>query len=413
MSVLWAVRAANLAAALAVGGLIWRERAVVLAGPAAACAVAIGLQIVLTFSYRAWSERQRVWLTVAASVADSAIILWIIFLCGGTTGSLELALLVPAILAALECGALGGALIGTLSAATSSLVLAPAGSALLAATLLWIIFFALAPAAAGLAVPAIRARASASTRRTLARLRSAQIGEYLSFVTFQLSDYCVTLSSIAQAMTLCAPNHDAKTLAQAEKLKHASGELSAKISRLLGDKSALTATHPPTQTAVDLAAMARELAAEATQAFAPSGVRVDVLTQGEIPLVRSDRRSIELALLSVLQNSLEACSSRGGGAVTIFLRREAGNAEIEVADDGGGVPEMIKPQVFEPFVSSRFGTHALGLGLSMSRRFLERIGGSLRLKSKGGYTAALLEIPIDAELPKIRNEESTWAGRRA
>ena len=46
-------------------------------------------------------------------------------------------------------------------------------------------------------------------------------------------------------------------------------------------------------------------------------------------------------------------------------------------------------------------------------RFLERLGGGLKLKSKGGYTAALLVVPIDQELPKIRNEESTWAGRRA
>jgi nitrogen-specific signal transduction histidine kinase len=55
----------------------------------------------------------------------------------------------------------------------------------------------------------------------------------------------------------------------------------------------------------------------------------------------------------------------------------------------------------------------MGLGLSMSRRFLERLGGGLRLKSKGGATAALLTIPLEQELPKIRNEESTWAGRRA
>ena len=75
--------------------------------------------------------------------------------------------------------------------------------------------------------------------------------------------------------------------------------------------------------------------------------------------------------------------------------------------------ETDKATMFEPFVSARRGSHGLGLGLSMSRRFLERIGGGLRIKSKGGYTAALLVVPLERELPKIRLEDSTWAGRRA
>ena len=97
----------------------------------------------------------------------------------------------------------------------------------------------------------------------------------------------------------------------------------------------------------------------------------------------------------------------------MLLRREGTNAEIEVSDDGGGVSETDKVTMFEPFISARRASHGLGLGLSMSRRFLERIGGGLRVKSKGGYTAVLLVVPLERELPKIRLEDSTWAGRRA
>ncbi|MBI3288968.1 MAG: ATP-binding protein, partial [Elusimicrobia bacterium] len=107
-------------------------------------------------------------------------------------------------------------------------------------------------------------------------------------------------------------------------------------------------------------------------------------------------------------------AARGGGAVTVLLRRDGPHAEIEVDDDGGGISETDKASVFEPFAAARGGgAHGLGLGLSMSRRFLERIGGGLRLKSKTGYTAALLVVPLERELPNIRLEESTWAGRRA
>ena len=50
---------------------------------------------------------------------------------------------------------------------------------------------------------------------------------------------------------------------------------------------------------------------------------------------------------------------------------------------------------------------------TMSRRLMERMGGSLRIKSRDGCTAVLLELPVQQGLPIIRNEESTWAGRRS
>jgi len=217
---------------------------------------------------------------------------------------------------------------------------------------------------------------------------------------------------LAEAIAL-APKDDARAEERHERLRKAAGELSVKLSRVLGDQIALTTARPPAAAAVDLAALVDACVDECREAFAPDGVQVSVLVQSAPPPVHSDRRSIELALLSVLQNSLEACASRGGGAVTVFLRREGPNAEIEVSDDGGGVSETDKATLFEPFVSARRGSHGLGLGLSMSRRFLERIGGGLRVKSKGGYTAALLVVPLERELPKIRLEDSTWAGRRA
>jgi signal transduction histidine kinase len=55
----------------------------------------------------------------------------------------------------------------------------------------------------------------------------------------------------------------------------------------------------------------------------------------------------------------------------------------------------------------------MGLGLAMSRRFIERLGGDLQIKSGNGRTIVTLTLPLSQELPKIRREESTWAGRRS
>jgi two-component system C4-dicarboxylate transport sensor histidine kinase DctB len=413
----WLLRVLNLAAALSAAFLGSGGNASSLGAPAAAFAAAAALEAAAAFSGRPTDARLRRWTALGFAALDVALIAWLSFRSWRTAGAFDLAFLLPAVLVALEHGALAGALAGLVPAALTGFALSsglgPNGENLLPLLLTRALFFVLVPAAAGLALPEARAAASSRTRGTLARLRAAQVGEYISFVLFQLRDYLITISSLAEALALSAPKEDARIADRLERLRRTVSELNAKMSRLLGEKSALVTASAPTQAATDLAALARAAAAEAREAFAASGVTVDVVVQGEPPPARTDRRPIEFALLAVLQNSFEACAARGGGAVTIVVRREGAAVELEVADDGGGIAESAKPLVFEPLASARAGSLGMGLGLSMSRRFLERLGGTLKLKSKGGYTAALLVVPIDLELPMIRNEESTWAGRRA
>jgi signal transduction histidine kinase len=413
----WVLRALNLAAALAAARLGSRGVAVSFATPAAVFAAALAAEAALAFSPRPAAPATRRLLGLACSALDAALVLWLTFWAPRTAGVFDLAFLLPAVLAGAEFGPWTGAVAGLLPAAITALTLArglgPDGESFLPMALTRALFFLLVPAAAGLSVPAARSDAATRARSTLARLRGAQVGEYISFVLFQLRDYLITVSSLAESIALSAPKEDAKFAERVERLRRTVGELSGKMARLLGDKSALTTAAPATSGSVDLTALSRAAAEDARAAFAPDAPPIAVVVSGDLPPARTDRRPIELALLAVLQNSLEACARRGAGTVTVLLRREGPAAEIEISDDGGGIAEAVKPLVFEPLATARPDGVAMGLGLSMSRRFLERLGGTLRLKSKAGCTAALLVIPLEHALPQIRNEESTWAGRRA
>jgi len=413
---LWTLRAVNLLLVLASAYLGARGKAVGMGPPAAAVLGVLALEAAAVFSGKLNGSAARRPAAAIVIVADVLLVMWIAHWTQEWGGALDLGVLVPAVLAAAEFGALAGAAAAAVPALFTAFLPAAlgqgAGSNVVVPLVVRGLLFALAPLCAGLALGPERARSASAARITLARLRSAQIGEYLSFALFQLREYAISISTLAEAIAL-APEGDPKRPERVERLRKAAGELGAKLSRVLGDQSALTNAPPPTQTSVDLSALVGACVDESREAFAPDGVRVTILSVSAVPPIHSDRRSIELALMAVLQNSLEACASRGGGAVTVLVRREGANAEIEVSDDGGGVAEADKPMMFEPFVSARRSSNGLGLGLSMSRRFLERIGGGLRVKSKAGYTAALLIVPLEHELPKIRLEESTWAGRRA
>jgi len=409
------LRVVNLLLVLAAAWLGARGKAVSLAVPAAAALAMIAASAGAAFSGRPRSPKARRLASAAFAIGDILLVTWIAQWTQLWTGLIELGALAPAAVLALDFGAAAGGLAAAAPSLLAAVLLAvpgPAEPGLAASLILRGLLFSLAPAAAGLALGPARSGAAAAARGTVGRLRAAQIGEYLSFALFQLRDYAISITSLSEAIAL-APRDDPKQAERVERLRKAAAELGLKLSRVLGDRRSLTTARPPAAAAVDLPELVRSCVEDSRAAFAPDGVNVSVLVESATPPIRSDARSLELALLAVLQNSLEACAARGGGAVTVLLRLEGANAEIEVSDDGGGVSETDKASMFEPFLSARRGSHGLGLGLSMSRRFLERIGGGLRVKSKGGYTAVLLVVPLERELPNIRLEDSTWAGRRA
>lgn len=404
----WLLRAANLAAVLAGAWLHARGRAGSVAAPAAAAVVLLGLQGALALTKRPADEKTARWAETAACAVDLLFIVWVVHWVQAWRLGLEVGGVVPAVLLAGLWGPEAGAAAGALPVVLAAVLGQAAGRPFQPVDLLGVLLNALPAIAAGVAGGG---GASAPAGRSLARLRAAQFGEYLSFVMFQLRDYAITLNSLAEALALSMPKDDPRTVERLERLRKTVQELGGKLGRLLGDKHALT-SFQATQSAVDVPALVRRGAAEARAAFAPD-VPVDVLVEGTVPPAKSDKTVIEHSVLAVLQNALEACRHKGAGRVTVIVRAAGGNAEIEVTDDGGGMSEATLAHAFEPIVSARPGGTGMGLGLSMTRRFLERIGGSMRLKSKGGFTAVLLQVPLDKALPHIRNEESTWAGRRA
>lgn len=352
------------------------------------------------------SEATRRFARAAGPAGDVLMIAWLLSAAAAWPTDLFLALVVPPCLLAATHGAAAGAAAGLLAAVLQAVAggLPLWQQALRDAALVGL------PAACGGLAEAERRRAVREASALWAGLRSAQLGEYLSWSLFQLREYLISVTSVAGALAHLLPPESGPARDKSERLLKLVAELNAKAGRLLGDRSALTTTGPAGGGAFDLRELAVETLAEARAASGRPEVDASVTADGPLSPVASDRRSLRLCLLALLQNSLEACAARGGGSVSVVLRCREGAAEIEVTDDGGGFP--VNEAVFEPILSARPGSGALGLGLPIGRRLAQRLGGDLRVKALPGGTAALLSVPLSRELPRVVNEDSTWAGRR-
>lgn len=125
---------------------------------------------------------------------------------------------------------------------------------------------------------------------------------------------------------------------------------------------------------------------------------------GELPLlVRADARLIMQLLINLVNNAIKY--SPAGSHIEIRAFREAEHAVIEVSDDGPGIPNAQKSQVFEMFYtgSKRVADsrRSLGLGLSLCRSIVHAHGGELTLRDNTphgcifSFTLPLSEINLN------------------
>ncbi|GHF59953.1 two-component system sensor histidine kinase NtrB [Seohaeicola zhoushanensis] len=122
-----------------------------------------------------------------------------------------------------------------------------------------------------------------------------------------------------------------------------------------------------------------------------------------LPLAYGDPDQLLQVVLNLLKNASEAADPKGGTIRihTFFehsfsLRRSDGSGQslplqIEIIDDGPGIPEAIREEIFDPFVSGR--ENGTGLGLALVSKIVSDHGGWISVTSQPGRTVFRLSLP--------------------
>jgi GAF domain-containing protein len=115
--------------------------------------------------------------------------------------------------------------------------------------------------------------------------------------------------------------------------------------------------------------------------------------------IRGDERKVKQVLLNLLSNALKFTPE--GGRIDVSARLQDGVAEVSVADTGVGIAPEDQEAVFEEF--RQVGTadkkvEGTGLGLALSRKFIELHGGRIWLKSQVGHGSTFtFTLPVRRE----------------
>ena len=96
---------------------------------------------------------------------------------------------------------------------------------------------------------------------------------------------------------------------------------------------------------------------------------------------------------NLIDNAVDAMG--GKGRLRIRTSREGADAQVELTDDGPGIPDEIQARIWEPFFTTKGVGEGSGLGLDIVRRIVQRRhGGSIRVDSRPGETRFRISLPL-------------------
>jgi signal transduction histidine kinase len=143
---------------------------------------------------------------------------------------------------------------------------------------------------------------------------------------------------------------------------------------------------------VDLVAMLNRVAEATRLRLSAAHVTLASRLPTSLPPVTADETQLELAVLNLMTNAVDAMPA--GGTLTVAASARHGWVRIEVTDTGTGIAPDMLPHIFQPWVTTKSAGQGTGLGLSITRDVVSRLGGTVTASSPQGQGATfIIELP--------------------
>ncbi|MGC8842144.1 MAG: ATP-binding protein [Candidatus Sumerlaeaceae bacterium] len=142
------------------------------------------------------------------------------------------------------------------------------------------------------------------------------------------------------------------------------------------------------------------------------GVEIELELAQDLPRRRIDPNGLCKSLLNLLTNAVDAFEGRGG-KIVITTSCENDVVYLRVQDNGKGIPRDKLGRIFQPFFTTK-GSKGTGLGLAMTKKYIEDMGGTISVQSVEGqgttFTIAFppppKEITFDLEDGLTRGDDA-------
>ena len=164
-----------------------------------------------------------------------------------------------------------------------------------------------------------------------------------------------------------------------------------RVERIVADLKTFSRTRAPEPQSVDLTRAVKSAVNMIRHQLRDRGVLIE--DYAPVPTVDGDATRVGQVCLNLLVNASEALpeDERDTNRIEVRLYTdESGEAILEVADNGPGIPANVRHRMFEPFFTTK--EKGTGLGLSITRSITASLGGRLQVESRDGVGTTMRVI---------------------
>jgi two-component system sensor kinase FixL len=226
--------------------------------------------------------------------------------------------------------------------------------------------------------------------------RLALVGEIAAGIAHEVNQPLAAISNYAWACQRLLGT-SAPDLGDVRAALHEVGSEAARAGEMIRRLRRLARRPEVQREAVSVNAMVSELAELARSEAGHHEVRYELELGADLPPLNADDGQIQQALLNLLWNAVQALTVSDARPRQVFIRTRAvpeRHIEIDVCDNGPGVPAALTRRLFEPFFTTK--EHGTGLGLAMSRTIAEAHGGTLSYRANVPRGACfVMRLPTD------------------
>ena len=233
--------------------------------------------------------------------------------------------------------------------------------------------------------------------------RLAALGQAAANMAHQIGTPLNLISGYVQLLIESTPP---PSTAARERL-HAVQDQVAKVTAIV--RAALDSSRPSTSPheRTDFGALVRRVCRMAAPMLEQAGVQIELDVPAQPAELLADTVQLELALLNLISNGVDAMAS--GGKMSVRLHRAADRLQLHVEDTGSGIAPDLVGRIFDPWVTTKAPGKGSGLGLSIARQVVGSHGGAISVENRpeagAVFTIDLPAAPPNAPQPDVAHAE--------
>jgi len=128
-----------------------------------------------------------------------------------------------------------------------------------------------------------------------------------------------------------------------------------------------------------------------------NNIKITTALSDDLPIIASDQSQLQQVFLNLMTNAIDAIGSEG--LIEVTSRQVDSFINVDITDNGAGIPEDKQKKVFDPFFTTKETGEGTGLGLWVSYDIIAKMGGSIRIKSEVGK-GTTFTVAVPAVIPE-------------